>query len=148
MADEGASPTRPGRAPGYEQAWVADAMRPGVFSCSAATPLRTVAQIMAEHRIHAVVIDDVGGDGSAGAWGVVSDVDLLRALAAGALEETAGSIAATEFVAIGSGEMLTRAVQLMAEHELTHLIVREQASRGPLGVISTLDIANLVAREE
>jgi CBS domain-containing protein len=42
-----------------------------------------------------------------------------------------------------SSDELTRAAQLMVEHEVSHLIVIERRSRRPFGVISTLDIARV-----
>ncbi len=129
--------------PSLEEAVVADVMRPGVFSCTADTPLRTVAQMMAQHHIHSVVVTDIA-DGD-NAWGIVSDVDLLRAADAGAMEETAGSIAATEFLNVDPEEPLTRAVQLMTGHEVTHVVVRDEASGRPAGVLSTLDVAGVIA---
>ena len=129
--------------PSLEEAVVADAMRPGVFSCTADTPLRTVAQMMAQQHIHSVVVTDIA-DGD-NAWGIVSDVDLLRAADAGAMEETAGSIAATEFLNVDPEEPLTRAVQLMKDHEVTHVVVRDEASGRPAGVLSTLDVAGVIA---
>ncbi len=42
-------------------------------------------------------------------------------------------------------EPLARAVQLMVEHEASHLVVVERRSRRPIGVLSTLDVARSVA---
>jgi CBS domain-containing protein len=118
-------------------------MCPGVFSCSAETPIRTVAQMMAQHHIHSVVITDVLGNSSEGAWAIVSDIDVLRAADAGGLEEAAGSIAATDFLTVGPRETLSDAVRLMAAHEVTHLVVRDDER--PIGVLSTLDVAGVIA---
>jgi CBS domain-containing protein len=52
---------------------------------------------------------------------------------------TAGSIAAGEMVTVEPTEPLDRVVQLMNEHEITHLVVVEKGF--PVGVISSLDIA-------
>jgi CBS domain-containing protein len=133
------------RSPSFEHAWVADAMRPGVFSCSAETPIRTVAQMMAQHHIHSVVITDVSRSSGEQAWGIVSDVDVLRAADAGDLDEGAGGIAATEFLTVGPQERLSDAVQLMASHEVTHVVVGDEESGRPIGVLSTLDVAGVIA---
>ena len=129
------------RSPSFEHAWVADAMRPGVFSCPAETSVRTVAQMMAQHHIHSVVVTGLDSEQP---WGIVSDVDLLRAADAGALDESAGTIAATEFLAVDTEERLVDAAQKMASHEVTHLVVCEKSGH-PVGVISTLDIAGMIA---
>lgn len=134
------------RAPSLEHARVTDAMRPGVFSCAAETPIRTVAQMMAQHHIHSVVITEIGAEeGSGRAWGIISDVDVLRAVEAGVIDESAGSIAATEFLTIGPEQPLADAVRSMADHEVTHLVVCDQGPGQPLGVISTLDVAGVIA---
>jgi CBS domain-containing protein len=44
---------------------------------------------------------------------------------------------------VDPGETLERAAQLMAEHEVTHLLV--VAERKPVGVISSLDLAAAIA---
>jgi len=46
---------------------------------------------------------------------------------------------------IASDETLRRAAQLMGEHEVTHLVVVEPTTTKPLGVLSTLDLAEVLA---
>jgi CBS domain-containing protein len=132
------------RLPSFEKARVGDAMHPGVVSCTPDTPLRTVAQIMAQHHIHSVVVTDMS-EGEAAGWSVVSDVDVLRA-ASGDLDlQTAGAVAGTELPTVTVDEELSRAAQVMAEHEVTHLIVVDGATPSAVGVLSSLDIAGLLA---
>lgn len=134
--------------PSLQQLRVIDAMHPGVISCPTETPLRAVARMMATYRVHAIIVtahdsDDLP-DGSL--WGVVSDVDVMRAAQAGDLDEqVAGKLAATPALMVATTEPLTRAVQLMVEHEVTHLVVVEQRSMRPIGVLSTLDVARALA---
>ena len=131
-----------------EQLRVIDAMHPGVISCPLETPLRTVARMMATYRVHAIVVvaheDEVlPGDGL---WGVVSDLDLVRASQAPDFDEqTAGALAATPALTVATVDPLARAVQLMVEHEVSHLIVVERRSKKPIGVLSTLDVARALA---
>jgi CBS domain-containing protein len=54
-------------------------------------------------------------------------------------------VAGTSVPRIGSGEPLTRAAQLMAEHDVSHLIVVGEASGRPEGVLSSLDVAMVLA---
>jgi CBS domain-containing protein len=122
------------------QTWVFDAMRHGVLSCQPETPLSVVARMMAEHRVHAVVVTNLDGV-SERAWGIVSDVDVLRA-AEDVEGRTAGEAAATEPLEVSPEETLERAAQLMAEHEITHLIV--VSGTKPIGVISSLDVARVL----
>jgi CBS domain-containing protein len=122
---------------------VADAMHRGVVACGAETPLSKVAQMMVGHRIHCVVVGSRDEQGT-GLWGVVSDLDLVSAVAHEQDEQTpAGRVAATPAVTVDVREPLQRAAQLMAEHAVTHLVVVK--GERPVGVISTLDLARMLA---
>lgn len=125
---------------------VKDAMSRGVLSCSLETSLTTVAEMMAAHRVHCVVgFGDITEDDTR-LWGVVSDLDLVAAAAASSLEgRTAGGCATTEVVTVAPHERLRRAAQLMSEHRVSHLLVADPDSDRPIGVISTLDIADALA---
>jgi CBS domain-containing protein len=80
-------------------------------------------------------------------WGVVSDTDLLQAGQDHDFDiQTAQALAATPALTVESREPLARAVQLMVEHEVAHLIVVERHSKRPIGVLSTLDVARALAR--
>jgi CBS domain-containing protein len=124
---------------------VGDAMHRGVVTCDVGTPLSKVAQMMVGHRIHCVVVKSETEQDIA-PWGVVSDLDLAAAVAHEEAEGTiAGEIAATPAVSVGMREPLRRAAQLMTEQGVTHLVVIDSASRGPVGVLSTLDVARVLA---
>jgi CBS domain-containing protein len=140
-------PDRP-QAPRLAHVRVSDAMHAGVVTCAADTPLRDVARMMAEHRIHCVAVPDIEGT-EALAWGIVSDLDLVGAASAGSVEGgTAADIAVSEALAISDDDMLDRAVGLMSEHKVAHLVVVAAASGRPVGVLSTLDVAGLLAWHE
>jgi CBS domain-containing protein len=132
--------------PAFENATVADAMRPGVMSCQPDAPAVSVARTMATHHIHAVVVDGIRVDPVNGehlVWGLVSDLDVARAAHAGVESLTAADLAAGEPVTIESSASLDEAARLMAEHGTAHLVVVENGR--PVGVISTLDIAGALA---
>jgi CBS domain-containing protein len=134
------SRTRTG--PSLDQLLVADAMHPGVVTCPLETPLRDVAWMMGVYRIHAVVVYGEPGEDGPELWGVVSDLDLIEAAAAGDFEErTAAGIAATPLLMVEAADTLTRAAQIMGEHQVAHLIVVEPSSGRPIGMLSTLDVA-------
>jgi CBS domain-containing protein len=117
---------------------VHEAMHHGIIGLPPDTPLRAVAKVMAERHVHAIaVVDGSNGDRPIG---IVSALDVVGA-AANSSEETAGDVAATEVLTVSSRERLDHAAQLMAEHELSHLIVTDSASGHPTGVLSTLDVA-------
>ena len=128
---------------------VAEAMHPGTITCPPETPLADVARMMAAYSIHCVVVlaDVDEADFEGRLWGVVSDLDLVEAAATADLEErTAGGTAASPLVTVPPDESLERAAQLMAENETAHLVVVDPASDRPVGVLSTLDVARVLAR--
>ncbi len=134
--------------PALRQLRVIDAMHPGLISCSLDTPLRTVARMMATYRVHAILVTSHGEEELPGGnlWGIVSDVNLIRAAETGDVDQqTVRTIAATPVVTVASSDELARAAQLMSEREISHLIVVERRSPRPIGVVSTLDIARALA---
>jgi CBS domain-containing protein len=129
-------------APDFEDAAVVDAMRIGIISCHPQTALRDVARVMATYRIHCVVVTEMEG---AAPVGVISDSDLAAAAASGSREVTAGELAATESVTVAADDSLVRAAQLMAKHQVSHLVVIQPHSGHPVGVLSALDLAGVLA---
>ena len=124
---------------------VGDVMHRGVLTCGREESLLAVAELMAHHRVHAVVVTDAG-EGAHALWGVVSDLDLAAAASVRNLsEQTAGAAAATAVLTIGPRDTLRRATQLMLEHGMTHLVVVEGEPARPVGVLSTLDVARALA---
>jgi CBS domain-containing protein len=67
-------------------------------------------------------------------------------VAAGELAgKSAGESAVTPVLMVSPDETLRRAAQLMAEHGSAHLVVTDPISLEPVGVLSTLDLAEVVA---
>jgi CBS domain-containing protein len=134
--------------PTLETLRVAEAMHPGLISCSPNTPLRAVARMMATYRVHAILVTAHGDEElpGGGVWGVISDTELLRAAESGDLDEEASRVLASKPVlTVTTGEELTHAARLMVEHEISHLIVVEPHTARPIGVLSTLDVARALA---
>ncbi len=130
----------------FESATVGDAMSRGVISCPPETPLRVVARIMSTHSIHAVfVFQRADDDDAPHVWGVVSDLDLVAATQLDLDELTAGATAVTPLVTVDADRSLGEAGSMMAQYGIAHLAVTDDASRIPVGVISTLDIARAIA---
>jgi CBS domain-containing protein len=130
----------------FEEATVGDVMSAGVISCAPETPLRAVARLMSTHRVHAIFVFDYGAedDETTELWGVVSDLDVV---AAGRVADmrTAGTSAVTPLLTIASDEPLERAVELMAASGVSHVAVLDPKSQRPAGVLSTLDVAGVLA---
>lgn len=121
-------------------------MHHGVIDCPPQTPLREVAELMADNQVHCIVVDGLSRGPHGGeqlVWGIVSDVDLMRAAATGRMEEEAGHAAATEIVTIELGASVGQAAQTMAEHDCSHLLVTGSDGR-PRGIVSSLDVARAV----
>jgi CBS domain-containing protein len=127
---------------GSQTGRVSDAMRHGVLTCQAETPLRVIARMMVEHRIHSVVVTNLDGV-SETAWGIVSDIDLLRSVPEDVDSRTASDVAGTELLTVEPGETLERAAQMMTEHEVNHMVV--VSGQRPVGVLSSLDVAAYLA---
>lgn len=132
--------------PAFETASVGDVMHPGVMSCPPSASLLTVAQTMATHHVHSVVIGGVATDARHGdhlVWGLISDMDLVRASQTGIEGQTAEDVCRTEAVSVDPSTPLTTAAKLMLDHSTSHLIVISGGA--PIGVISSLDIAGALA---
>lgn len=132
--------------PTLETTKVEDVMHRGVTTCSLYAPLTSVARTMATNRIHCVVVwNEPARNETAQLWGVVSDLDLMNVAAKEDLSgRTAGGSATTPALAIGPQETLRRAIGLMVEHGVTHLVVVDQDTAHPLGVLSSLDVARVL----
>ena len=131
-------------APQFERAKVLDAMRLGIVSCPPDTPLRAVARIMATYRIHSVVVADMP---EGAPLGVISDID-IAAGGAGPGRVRRDTVARTEVLTVSPEDSLERAAQLMAEHDVTHLVAVQPHSGHPVGILSALDIAGVLAWAE
>ena len=126
----------------WSDVMVGELMHPGVIVCSPESPARHAAWLMATHHIHAVVV--LGDDEEGGAWGVVTDEDVLAAAATGELDDlSVAGVAHTPVVTISSSDNLRRARARMREHKVTHLLVT--GGGRPVGVLSTLDLVRAAA---
>jgi CBS domain-containing protein len=119
----------------FEKQCVSDVMTPGVITCVPSMSLRAVARMMANNRVHAVVV--IGRDDERHPWGVISDLDLVTAIGT---DGTAGTVAGSPLVTIAPDAGMEDAARLLAEHQTAHLLVTADGGL-PIGVISTLDVA-------
>jgi CBS domain-containing protein len=142
-AQDIAAPSAP-----FGNAMVQDVMTTGVVACTGRTPLAAVARMMCQHRVHAVVVLTRSEEGERSPWGVVSDLDLVKALSRACPDDPAALAAETPAVMIRFDAPLERAAELMARNETTHLIVVGPDLLHPLGVISALDLARSLAARQ
>lgn len=123
-------------------------MHTGLVSCSPDTPLRTVARMLSTYRVHAILVHPHDGNDipGVGPWGIVSDVDVLRASQSADLDlETAGDVAAAHVAAVTAPEPLGHAVRVMVERGVSHVVVVDPGSARPIGVLSSLDVVRALA---
>jgi CBS domain-containing protein len=132
--------------PALDDIAVEDAMHHGVVTCALEAPLAEVAHLLAKHRVHCVVGYGDATEDDTQTWGVVSDLDLVSAAAHGGIEGvSAGAAAATEPLTIEPQASLAEAARLMREYAAAHLLVVEPGADRPVGVLSTLDLARVLA---
>ena len=112
--------------------------------------MSTVARMMAQFRIHAIVVRTVEAeaDEAIGVWGVVSDADLIRAAAPGDVEGcSAGGTARTPLVIVYPHEPAERAAELMDARRSPTRSSFRPARRSRSASISTLDVARAISAQ-
>jgi CBS domain-containing protein len=127
-------------ASGFDELCVRDCMHAGIVGCSPDTPLDEVAPMMGDYRVHAIAVAELGHGRPWGTWRIVSDMDLMAAIASGE-ERRACHVAAEAAVSVSAAEGLARAAQVMSDQAVAHLVVVDPEAGYPVGIISTLDIA-------
>jgi CBS domain-containing protein len=117
----------------------------GLVSCSPDASLRDVAALMSAEDVHCIVVTDDPSDPRA-LWGVVFDSDLIAASTVRSLDDQrAGGSAMNPPVTAAPHETLEDAARRMTEHGISHLVVIDVVEQRPLGVLSTLDVARVLA---
>ncbi|HUJ33652.1 MAG TPA: CBS domain-containing protein [Solirubrobacteraceae bacterium] len=132
--------------PHFDHATVADAMHPGILSCEPDASLTEVARMMSTRHVHCIVIkaaDDGPGD-EPPLWGLVSDLDVVRAGLRPDAPETAVELAVKPVIKIETTAALRDAAQLMLDKGASHVVAVNPASERPVGILSTLDIAGVI----
>jgi CBS domain-containing protein len=133
--------------PMLEHATVSDAMHPGILSCEADTPLTDVARLMAMHHVHCVAVMGIlhQPPGEKLVWGIISDLDLLRAGVRGGADQPASEIAVQPITSVEPTMPLREAGELMLTQSASHVVVIDPDIQRPIGILSTLDIAGVLA---
>ncbi|MBK7674187.1 MAG: crotonyl-CoA carboxylase/reductase [Candidatus Accumulibacter sp.] len=124
---------------------VRDLMHMGIISCTPDDTIGTVAKIMVDKEIHAVVVMDSEGK----AIGVVSQTDMVLARQ-GRTPDQARSMLASEVMTPGCATcdadmLLSDAVSLMTGRRMHRLVVTEKEK--PVGVISMTDVVRKIIGE-
>jgi CBS domain-containing protein len=135
-------------APPFASFTVLNALQLGLIECPPEADLATVARLMAENRIHCVIVSGIERRDRRGGhldWRIVSDLDLMAGLRPECAGSTAGDLAASDVVIADPSDTLEHAAQLMAEHDTAHLVVVSPSTGRPVGILSTLDVARAMA---
>jgi CBS domain-containing protein len=133
--------------PSLEHATVADAMHPGILSCQANATLTDVARMMATHHVHSIAVMGISENqpGESLVWGIIPDLDLVRAGIRTGADRAAGGLALQPVITVGPAMALREAGELMLAHGASHVVVVNPATERPVGILSTLDIAGVLA---
>jgi CBS domain-containing protein len=132
--------------PSLEHATVSDAMHPGILACEPDSSLTEVAQTMATHHVHCLAVIGISHEEPrCGIWSVISDLDLVRAGIHEDEGQSARAIARQPLVTVESSLPLREAGELMLRHAVSHLVVIESSTQRPIGILSTADIAGVLA---
>jgi len=123
-----------------DSARVGDCMRAGIFTCDPDTPARELAAMMSSLRIHAVALRA----GPRQAPALIADRDVVASIAEGA-DPQAHQLASGSAPTISRAQTLRDAAKLMTAHRAAHLVVVNEASGHPVGVLSTTDILQAYA---
>ena len=134
----------------FEHATVADAMHPGILSCDPEATLTDVARMMSTHHVHCIAVEraESGEPDDSAVWGIISDLDLVRDGMRSDSPETAGELAQRGVVTVETTTALRETAELMLAKGTSHLVVVNPQTRHPVGILSTLDVAGVLARGE
>ena len=134
------------RTTAMQRTTVREAMHPGIVACTPTATLAEVAHIMASCQVHSVSVVASAPAGPPSISGILSDADLLRWATAGSARLPAGAIASEAGAWVTPDASVQEAAEVMAERGVTHLVVVDTDRHVPLGIISALDVAKILAR--
>jgi CBS domain-containing protein len=129
--------------PEFEHARVHDVMRVGVVSCQPETSLRDVARIMVGYQIHSLLVGEAAS--AEGPSGIITDLDLVTVASSDPSDVTAADVASSDLVTVPANESLAGAAKLMRDRGCSHLLAVQPDTGRPVGVISALGIASVIA---
>lgn len=129
--------------PRLDHATVADAMHRGILSCDAGTSLTELARMMSTHHVHSIVVE--GSENEQPVWGIASDFDVLRAGMRPDGPSIAADVALQPVIKLATTAPLREAAELMLSKLVSHVVAVDPETKRPVGIVSTLDIAGVLA---
>jgi CBS domain-containing protein len=142
MTPDPPSPTPLGETP------VADVMHPGIVSCQRDSTAIEIARLMSAAAVHSVAVLSPSPEQLHDPliWGIVTDLNLLAALAEDTTTATAESLATEQVIRIRSTDTVNDAASAMVRYNAHHLVVIDPETNAPIGILSTVDIGSALAR--
>jgi CBS domain-containing protein len=135
--------------PPLEQITVGDVMHSGIVSCGTGASVKAIAQAMAAEQVHSVVVmTDSQERDEERVWGIVSDLDLMDAGFSKDPESTAATLARQPVVSVKPSMGIRDAAQLMHKYKVAHVVVIDPQTLQPVGILSTMDVAEVLAQQE
>jgi CBS domain-containing protein len=116
-----------------------DVMAPGLVACPPGAALTEVATLMSAHQVHAVVVDPA-------APRLITAREVVRAVLAGSTN--AAQVPAGEALSVAPHDTLQAIARRMVDQQVAHVLVREPGEAQARGVISSFDIAAVLAGHE
>jgi CBS domain-containing protein len=116
-----------------------EVMAPGLVACPPSAALTEVATLMSVHQVHAVVVDP-------GAPRFITARDVVRAVLAGSTSVAEAIV--EEASSVSAHDTLQAVAERMVADHAAHVLVREHGEGQARGVISSFDIAAVLAGHE
>jgi CBS domain-containing protein len=113
-----------------------EAMAPGLVACPPGAALTEVATLMGVHQVHSVVVDPAAPH-------LITARDVVRAVLAGSTR--VDEVIAGETPSVAPHDTLYAVARRMVDDQAAHVLVRERGEGQARGVISSFDIAAVLA---
>ena len=126
---------------------IRDVMTRGVVTASPDTPVKEIAERMANQHLSGVAVIGAQGD----MLGFISEMDMVKVLHKPDLKQlTAEDIMSSRLIAVAPDATLGRAARIMDEGHIHRLLILSEkgvgASQRPVGILTTSDIVREVAK--
>jgi len=115
---------------------VGDLMHKGVIACKPETPMNEVVRIVSDTDVHAIVV--MGDENQP--VGIISHTDIIRLYGAELSQHIAQEVMSKTVYDIQADEVAKKAADKMLKHGVHRLLVIEDDSKTPVGIISTTDL--------
>jgi CBS domain-containing protein len=123
---------------------VGEVMRTGLVRCTRQTTADQLAGLMRTGAQAVAVIEDRGDLGER-VWGIVCDLDLVKAVAADDPRITAEALAATPIIRVRSDQTVQEAARAIVAAHVPGVLITEPTHGQPIGWLSAVDLTRRLA---